>query len=438
MDPTSDPPSLTRAHRRLLALTAIGEAVNRSLDLDEVLAQALEQTLAVLELDAADIRLLAGNRLEIRAARGLSPAFLASEAAIPLGFCYCGHAAQSGGVALVDDMQQLPLLATSACACESFGAVVSIPIRATDAQGATRVVGLLHGANRVPRAFDADDRALLTAVGDQIGAAVARALLHEELKALNRELEGRVAERTAALLATQEVLAEKAEQLRQMLVGERRIEERTRARVAHDLHDGVQQLIIGALFELQAAREVVAGQPDAALERLAAIQGLLRQLETEMRAAIYSLRPMALDAHGLAPALRECVTAFERTNGIPCSLHLSGQARRLDPDAELVAFRIVQEALNNAEAHARAAHLEVRLCFEAGRMTIIRVSDDGCGFDVAEVKRRPRSHLGLIGMRQRAEAVGGSLEVWSAPGQGTQVTLVLPENWESRAATEDA
>ncbi len=265
----------------------------------------------------------------------------------------------------------------------------------------------------------------LEAVGAQVGAAIEKAQLHAEVKALNRKLEARVAERTAELLATQAELAEKAEQLRQMLAGERAIEERTRARVAHDLHDGVQQLIIGALFEIQAARDNVAAQPTAAAERCAAAQQLLRQLETEMRAAIYNLRPVALDEHGLAPALRECVAAFERTTGIPCALHVGGTPLRLDPDVELVVFRIIQEALNNAEAHSEAGQLSVSICFGAEGVTA-RVTDDGCGFDLANVRTDPRSHLGLIGMRQRAEGIGGFLDIWSEPGEGTQVTLVLP------------
>jgi two-component system sensor histidine kinase DegS len=144
-----------------------------------------------------------------------------------------------------------------------------------------------------------------------------------------------------------------------------------------------------------------------------------------MRAAIYNLRPVALDEHGLAPALRECVAAVERTTGIPCTLHVSGTPRRLDLDVELVVFRIIQEALNNAEAHSQAGRLDVGLCFNAEGVTA-RVADDGCGFDLASVRTDPRSHLGLIGMRQRAEGIGGFLDIWSAPGEGTQLTLLLP------------
>jgi signal transduction histidine kinase len=415
------------AQERLAALAALSEAVNRSLDLDTVLEQALEQALDVLHFDAGDIRLLVGDHLQLKASRGVPAGFLSQEGVIPFGHCLCGRSAERGEVVVVDDLARFPALSTSSCACEQFRAVISVPVCTTTTGEAGRVVGLLHAASRSPREFEPEDRVFLAAIGAQVGAAVEKAQLHAEVKALNRQLEARVAERTAELLATQSALAEKAEQLRQMLVGERAIEERTRARVAHDLHDGVQQLIIGALFEIQAARESVAAQPAAAGERCAAAQQLLRQLEREMRAAIYSLRPVALDEHGLAPALRECVAAFERTTGTPCALHLSGMPRRLDPDVELVVFRIIQEALNNAEAHSRAGRLDVSLCFGAEDVTA-RVTDDGCGFDLASVKTDPRSHLGLIGMRQRAEGIGGFLDIWSEPGEGTQLALVLPHS----------
>lgn len=418
--PGADLDRLSR--ERLLALAAVSEAVNSSLDLRTVLELALERGLGAINLPAGDIRLLAGDHLELLASRGMSDAFRQAEAIIPLGHCFCGHAARHGAISLLDDLNALPGLTATPCACERFAAVVSVPVRAGE-----RVVGVLHAASPDARAFTEEDRALLEAIGQQVGVAVEKARRHEELARLRAELEVRVAERTAELAATQDALAEKAEQLRQMLVGERRIEERTRARVAHDLHDGVQQLIIGALFELQAARQMArgGGEPGFVGERLAAAQTLLRALETEMRAAIYNLRPVALDEHGLAAALRESAAAFRRATGVDCAVTINGQAARLGEDTELAVFRIAQEALNNVEAHAGAQRVLIRLGFEPDLLTL-EVIDDGRGFELAGVREAPRSHLGLIGMKQRAEGIGGTLEIWAAAGQGTHVTLLLP------------
>ncbi len=409
-----------RQHSQLQALHAISEAVNRSLDLDALLEVALERVLKVVELDAGDVRLVQDGRLVLRAARAVSPDFAAAEASVPLGFCQCGRAAQVAEVLVVEDLADCRDLAQTLCACERFRAVLSVPIRTTE-----RVVGLIHVAGRAPRAFDDADRELLKAIGEQIGVAIERAQFHAQLVALNATLETRVAERTRELEAAREALAQKAEALCAMRIEERCIEEKTRSRIAHDLHDSVQQLIVGALFELQAARDLLATRPDLAADKLADVQGLLRRLETEMRRAIFSLRPVALDVHGLVPALRELAAEFARANDISCTVRVTGTPRRFAPDAEVAAFRIVQEALNNLGAHAHGRHAEVGVAF-GSRQLLVEVRDDGIGFDLAAVEQQPRSHLGLIGMHERAESVGGALTIWSRPGQGARVTLRLP------------
>ncbi len=411
---------MLRQREHLLALNEISESVNRSLDLDKVLNQALERVLAVLQLEAGDIRLIDDGHLTLRAARRVSDAFLAAEGVVPVGQCLCGQAAQQGRLFAAEDLGRLPGLAGSACACEGFGAVLSVPVQTSE-----RVVGLIHTASREPRTFDPAECELLTAIGHQVGVAVERAQFHDRLVALNRDLEARVAQRTLELDAAREALAQKAGALHQILIEERRVEERTRARIAHDLHDGVQQFIVGALFELQAARDALAVRPAITIDRLAAAQALLRRTESEMRDAIYSLRPVTLDAHGLVPALRECVATFERSAHIRCRLLVEGAPARLAPDTEAATFRIVQEALNNAETHARAHQVRMNVNFQPTQI-VLEIDDDGVGFDVAAVTKQPRSHLGLIGMRERAESVGGTLDLASAPGVGTRLTLRIP------------
>lgn len=409
-----------RQHSQLRALHAISEAVNRSLNLDAVLEVALDRVIEVLGLDAGDVRLVQDGRLVLRAVRAVSPDFAAAEASVPLGSCQCGWAAQMGQVLVAEDLADRHDLTQSLCAREQFRAVLSVPIRTTE-----RVVGLIHVASRAPRTFDEADRELLKAIGEQIGVAIERAQFHARLVALNATLEARVAERTRELEAARAALAQKAEALRSMRIEERRIEEKTRSRIAHDLHDSVQQLIVGALFELQAARDLMATQPDLAADKLVTVQGLLRRIETEMRRAIFNLRPVALDAHGLVPALRELVAEFARANGISCTMRVTGTPRRFAPDAEVAAFRIVQEALNNLGAHAHCRHAEVGVSF-GPRQLIVEVRDDGIGFDLTALEQQPSSHLGLIGMHERAESVGGTLTIRSRPSEGTRITLQLP------------
>ncbi len=208
-------------HEHLRALNAIGEAVNRSLDLPSVLNESLDRVLAVMGLQSGEVRLIEDNRLTLKAARQVSPTFLAAEEVIPLGQCLCGKAAQRGELLAVEDLSHAAGVAGSACACEQFQSVLSVPIRTAE-----RVVGLIHVASRERRAFQLAERDLLTAIGYQVGVAIEKAQLHEELKALNRDLEARIAGRTTELEQAQTALAEKADALGAMLTEERRIEEK--------------------------------------------------------------------------------------------------------------------------------------------------------------------------------------------------------------------
>ncbi len=407
-------------YRHLLALNTLGEAVNQSLDLNTVLQHALDRVLDVLHLESGEIRLIENDYLVLKSARGVSSAFQDAESVVRLGECVCGQCAERGEVIGVEDLKTADAFAHTNCAREQFQATLTVPVRTAD-----HIVGVIHVASRDPRTFDDAERTLLAAIGQQVGVAIEKARLHEQLKAMNQQLEARVVHRTRALYAAKEELADKADALRQVLVEERRVEERTRARIAHDLHDGIQQVIIGALFEVQAAREALILNPAGAPLHLEQAQGLLRRIESEMRDAIYSLRPVALDGQGLVSALRECVSSFERVAAVPCELRVEGTAHRFNPDAEVAAFRIVQEALNNVEAHAQAQHVRCCVCFNA-RDLRVEVEDDGCGFDMSEVTQQARTHLGLMGMQERAESVGGALDVWSRLGEGTRIVLNIP------------
>ncbi len=407
-------------HQQLIALNTIGEAVNASLELEAVLDRTIDHVLEVMQLESGGIRLIENGQLVLHTSRGVSSEFSVAESVVPLGQCVCGKSAQRGELIAIEDLDRVPSFERVACACEHFRSVLSVPVRTTE-----RVVGSIHVASRQPRKFDETDRTLLTAIGYQVGAAIEKARLHAQLKSLNQQLEARVNERTSELLTAKEDLANKADELQQVLVEERRVEEKTRARIAHDLHDSVQQLIIGALFETQAARDALAAHPDTSALRIVSAQELLRRIESEMKHAIYSLRPVILDTHGLVPALRECTESFQRISNIQCDLRVDGTPQRFNPDAEVAIFRIAQEALNNIEAHARAKYVYLRVAWGTHDLHM-EVVDNGTGFDLSEVTQEARTHLGLIGMRERAESIGGSLELWSRIGEGTRVIVNAP------------
>jgi signal transduction histidine kinase len=140
----------------------------------------------------------------------------------------------------------------------------------------------------------------------------------------------------------------------------------------------------------------------------------------EMRSLIFELRPAELETDGLAPTLRKHADVLRRVHGRDIAVTADVE-RRLPPELEKGLLRIAQEALANALKHSGAAHVGVELRTWDSRLRLT-VADDGAGFDPEEAATRSR-RLGLVSMRERAEAVGGRLAIDSRPGQGTRVSV---------------
>jgi two-component system, NarL family, sensor histidine kinase UhpB len=193
-------------------------------------------------------------------------------------------------------------------------------------------------------------------------------------------------------------------------------QEEERARVARDLHDEVNQSLTGLLLRLEAARE--AAPPELEGE-LAETKALANQAMGELLSLARQLRPTALDDLGLAAAIEGQVG---RLGGeIESSLAVDGDFSDLGDDAQLVVYRVAQEALSNAARHSGAAKVEVRLRRTDGGGVLLEVSDDGRGFAFDESERG----LGIGGMRERALLIGADLTIESRPGRGTTVRLAV-------------
>jgi two-component system sensor histidine kinase UhpB len=194
-------------------------------------------------------------------------------------------------------------------------------------------------------------------------------------------------------------------------------QEEERARVARDLHDEVNQSLTGLLLRLEAARE--AAPPELEGE-LAETKALANQAMTELLSLARQLRPTALDDLGLAAAIEGQV---DRLGGeIATSLDVEGDFSDLGGDAQLVVYRVAQEALSNAARHSGAKRVEVRLRRTGEGSVALEVSDDGRGFAFDESERG----LGIGGMRERALLIGAELTIESRPGHGTTVRLAVP------------
>jgi two-component system, NarL family, sensor histidine kinase UhpB len=194
-------------------------------------------------------------------------------------------------------------------------------------------------------------------------------------------------------------------------------QEQERARIARDLHDEVNQSLTGLLLRLEAVRE--AAPPELEGE-LAETKALANQAMTELLSLARQLRPTALDDLGLAAATAGQVERLGRGE-IETTLATEGDFADLDADAQLVVYRVAQEALSNAARHSGAERVEVALRRRGDGGVELDVSDDGRGFAFDESE----GGLGIAGMRERALLIGGELTIESRPGSGTSVHLAV-------------
>ena len=204
-------------------------------------------------------------------------------------------------------------------------------------------------------------------------------------------------------------------------------QEQERSRIAQDLHDEVNQALTGILLRLEAT---TMDAPFFLRPELQETKRLANQAMEELLHLARQLRPTALDDHGLIPALASQVEDFAQRTGIDARFSRHGALPSLTDEEQLVIYRVTQESLSNIAQHANAAQVRVQLSF-VGR-TILRISDDGMGFDPgpgnAGRSGRPRGRvggLGLSGMRERALLIGGNLALFSAPGEGTTIELTM-------------
>ena len=292
----------------------------------------------------------------------------------------------------------------------------------------------------------------LTVIHDEQGAisryigvfsdVTARRRADADLLALSRDLDARVAARTAELTAanrlltmeiaerkrTEAALFQSREQLRKLAAHLESVKEEERKRIARDVHDELGQNLLALRIDISLLA-VRTGSRHPRLHRRT--QCALDQVDATIRSVrgiMNDLRPAVLDL-GLQAALEWQAAEFRKRSGIACDLSLPPEAEfaAIGPEVEIVLFRSLQEALTNVRRHAKATHVAIALTVREGRLTFT-VADNGIG--LAPEGRAKSDSFGLIGMAQRVQALGGHLEV--APylaGSGCRLTLCLDLVW---------
>ncbi|MFZ5875654.1 MAG: GAF domain-containing protein [Nitrospirota bacterium] len=365
-------------------LQGVSVSVCRAPELAAGLDDVLDRLLRLTQADTGAIHTMADGALHLVAARGLSSRFRHLECRIPHGVCVCGRSVLGEEPLVVDDLGGDVRLERPACVDEGIHALVAVPCRSGG-----RTLGLLTLYAKTPSAFSNLDRALLRAIGLHLGAAIDTA----EWLAVSRE---------------------------RAVADERRV-------IAGELHDGVAQSLAYLNLQVKRAQELLdRGATDVASRELAEVRGVIQDAYNEVRHLLADFRaaPVA-DSGAFAARLREQAAGFSQRTGIRVELSGDADWAALSVGQQAEVFRIIQEALANVRKHAGASTVRIACDGGDGRC-VVRVSDDGVGFDPARVNESGGLHVGTSIIHERAAKLRGRLTIDSQPGRGTTVSVSIP------------
>jgi signal transduction histidine kinase len=336
---------------------------------------------------------------------------------VKLGEGVAGRVIESGQPLVVPDYQGWPGKISGEVLGPPIVSAVAVPLRNGDVS-----VGAITAHSTDPeRRFTDRDAHVLEVFADIAMLALSHFSMSAELRTLNTHLEKMVQERTSALEQSTEEISRKNEQLEELLAAVAQAQNEERWRIAQDIHDGIMQTLAGAIFELKALETSSSG---SAVTRMRNVRDLLHQLEVGLRGVIQNLQPVELERGGLVEAVQDEARHLRTRYGIECRVRVFGEQGTLPQPVESTALRIVEEALRNVQLHAFAARAEVEIHYLEPDLQVC-IRDFGRGFE-PDVTRDARPHFGISGMRRRAEALGGSFALRSAPGRGTAILATIP------------
>jgi signal transduction histidine kinase len=382
--------------RELALLRALIRVASSGPGVEPLAAAAAQMITAATATDACVVYVLDDSNRSLTLA-GATPPFdcQVGKVRLLLGLGVPGWVASRREPAVIadskeDDPRYVP---TESVDGSDFTSLASVPMD-TEPGG---LVGVLNVYTVRRREFTPHDVELLLVIGRLLAGALHQARLHRQLVARQRVHEN---------FAEQVIEAQEIE----------------RRRLASDIHDGISQRLITLSYRLDAAVRAVGADPAKAIEQLGKARDLVELTLQEARAAIGGLRPPVLDDLGLAGGLASLAHSIPQ---IDLEVELADQ--RLPEHIEIALYRIAQECLQNVVKHARATMASLSFAVEddTARLEIV---DDGVGFDTLEhpLGGDEMGGYGLLSMAERAELVGGRLNIRSRPGSGTSVTATIP------------
>jgi len=201
--------------------------------------------------------------------------------------------------------------------------------------------------------------------------------------------------------------------------------EAERLQIARDLQQGPAQAFADIVLKAEILDRTAKRAPEALPVELEEFRTMVRTAVESLRNYLFELRPDSLDELGLVATMKRFSVEWGDRTGVNCRLTVVGEDRRLNPSHEEGIFRIIQEALANVARHSGAGAVDITLTFEP-EMTIVNIRDEGAGFDLDSTEHGAGRPLGLVQMRERAEALGGEFAIMTLPGHGTEVEVRLP------------
>ncbi len=299
-----------------------------------------------------------------------------------------------------------------------------------------RILGVLtFVSGETERRYGPADLQLAQDLARRAALAVDNARLYRESQTLAEDLEQRVVQRTIELqnanIKLEKGMAERQrinDQLRLLSAHLQSAREEERIRIAREMHDEIGQVLTAlkmdlSLLERETAEAGAAPPLESIHEEIASTIRLVDETITTMHAIIRELRPEVLDHLGLRSALEWQIQEFQSRTHIECEFSAELDDAEYDPDRSTALFRILQETLTNVARHAQATRVQVSITRQDGQL-VLRVQDNGKGIDPEMLAGSNR--FGILGMRERARAFGGDVDIAGGPGQGTVVTARIP------------
>ena len=375
---------LRRLNHELSVLNAIARELNRSVNLGEALGFTLAQVAELLGLRTGWIWLMNETSSEpyLAASQNLPPALSNDPRRMDgSGYCYCLDTYKRGDLEGAANVNVLTCSRLEGLVDGTDGLRyhASIPLYAQD-----KKLGVMNVASPDWRSLSPEDLQLLYTIGDLLSIAVERARLFA---------------RSARLGAVEE-----------------------RNRLAREIHDTLAQGLTATTLQLESADALLDAGSEKVHESLRRALSLTRSNLEEARRSVLDLRAAPLEGRPLSEALKALVKRWEAEMGIAARYRAVNGSRPLPPRVEAALYRICQEALTNTLRHAGADRVSVQLVATPEWVELV-VEDNGRGFDASDV---PPDRHGLIGMRERTEMLGGTLEVQSGAGGGTRIEAGVP------------